>query len=95
MTIAIDYDGTITADMPMWVDVIKTMILHGHQVIIATMRTKIEGAVERGMSAFLNGVNTAIDRSDSWPGYSPKIQVVYCGGTGLLKPFCHSMNQSH
>ncbi len=40
--IAIDYDGTITADVEMWIEIIKIIIAHGHEVVIATMRTQEE-----------------------------------------------------
>ena len=37
-TIAIDYDGTWTADPTLWVDFATRAALHGHRVIIATGR---------------------------------------------------------
>lgn len=39
LTIAIDYDGTYTADPLMWMGVIIMMKRMGHTVICATMRT--------------------------------------------------------
>ena len=37
--IAIDYDGTITADVEMWIEIIKIIIARGHEVVIATMHS--------------------------------------------------------
>ena len=42
LLIALDYDGTFTADPEMWIDVIKKMQARGHEVVIATMRTPEE-----------------------------------------------------
>ena len=38
LTIAIDYDDTFSADMPMWAEVISTMQSRGHHVIMVTAR---------------------------------------------------------
>ena len=38
LTIALDYDGTYTADKEMWNVFIHQARLRGHEVIIATMR---------------------------------------------------------
>ena len=38
LTIALDYDGTYTADKEMWNVFIHQATLRGHEVIVATMR---------------------------------------------------------
>lgn len=38
MTIAIDYDGTISEDIGMFLEIIKTIKKYGHNAIIVTMR---------------------------------------------------------
>ncbi len=43
MLIAIDYDGTYTADKVLWNVFIEQSILHGHSIIVATMRYGCEG----------------------------------------------------
>jgi len=44
MIIALDYDGTYTADREMWNKFIESARDHGHEVIVATMRYEaIEG----------------------------------------------------
>ena len=49
MLIALDYDGTYTADKEMWDVFIHQARLRGHEVIIATMRYDItEGDAVRG-----------------------------------------------
>lgn len=49
MTIAIDFDNTITADPPLWVHFIHCAVrTRGHEVIICTLRHPRQGdAVER------------------------------------------------
>lgn len=42
MLIAIDYDGTYTADPKLWQMFIEKAIASGHQVICATMRYECE-----------------------------------------------------
>lgn len=42
MTIAIDYDGTITEDHEMFADIIRVMQRAGHNPIIVTMRYESE-----------------------------------------------------
>lgn len=43
MLIAIDYDGTYSADPEFWDVMIDLAIKHGHSVICATMRHESEG----------------------------------------------------
>jgi hydroxymethylpyrimidine pyrophosphatase-like HAD family hydrolase len=38
MLIALDYDGTYTEDPKFWEEVIRAAKIHGHTVIVATMR---------------------------------------------------------
>ncbi len=48
MLIALDYDGTYTADPELWTAFISNARMRGHTVIIATMRySKIEGDIVR------------------------------------------------
>lgn len=44
MIIALDYDGTYTADPELWDDFIAKARWRGHQVTCVTMRHKHEGA---------------------------------------------------
>jgi hypothetical protein len=41
-TLALDYDGTFTADPDLWLLFIKAAQERGHQVIVVTMRYKTE-----------------------------------------------------
>ncbi len=38
MNIALDYDGTYTADPALWDAFIKNSLLHGHRIFCVTMR---------------------------------------------------------
>ncbi len=42
MRLALDYDGTFTAAPEFWLQVIALAQEHGHQVLVATMRTPAE-----------------------------------------------------
>lgn len=44
MLIALDYDGTYTADPELWLAFVRTAHASGHRVICATMRTPSEVA---------------------------------------------------
>jgi len=39
MNIMIDYDGTYTADPPMWRQIIPTFLMSGHNVYLVTSRS--------------------------------------------------------
>lgn len=44
MLIALDFDGTYTEDPKFWDEVIRAAKIHGHKIIVATMRhEKLEG----------------------------------------------------
>ncbi len=43
MIIALDYDGTYTADKELWNSFIQQAQSNGHEVIVATMRYESEG----------------------------------------------------
>jgi len=43
ITIAIDYDGTYTADPLLWLDFIQKALDKGHKVVCVTMRLEMEG----------------------------------------------------
>lgn len=42
LLIALDYDGTYTADPEFWLDFIKMSEARGHEIVVATMRTPEE-----------------------------------------------------
>lgn len=71
MTIAIDYDGTYTADRKMFSDIIRLMYSFGHTPIIVTMRHEHEE------DNFLNNI-----RSRMCGGIN-----VYYTGRKAKKPF--------
>ena len=41
MRIALDFDGTYTADIPMWNEILAVMSAHGHEVVCVTSRRDI------------------------------------------------------
>lgn len=57
MLIALDYDGTYTADKELWDMFIERARSHGHEVIIATMRYELEGDdVRRDLENKVDGI---------------------------------------
>jgi hydroxymethylpyrimidine pyrophosphatase-like HAD family hydrolase len=44
MLIALDYDGTYTADPELWQQFIQQAVARGHEVLCVTMRHEHEGA---------------------------------------------------
>lgn len=42
LTIALDYDGTVTADPDLWIDFLKRASARNHRVAIVTMRSPDE-----------------------------------------------------
>jgi peptidoglycan/xylan/chitin deacetylase (PgdA/CDA1 family) len=53
--IALDYDGTYTADPAMWDAYIKIAKARGHEVLIATMRFESEPVNVKGVRVIYTG----------------------------------------
>lgn len=65
MIIAIDYDGTFSADVEGWTEVIKLMQARGHKIVCVTGRTD-EGEFGKPVHRDINGLIPIVFAGNVW-----------------------------
>lgn len=68
MMIALDYDGTYTADRPFWDSVVALARKHGHEVKMVTMRTPEQSIECVGMDVIYTSkrAKAGVFKADVW-----------------------------
>lgn len=60
--VALDYDGTVTLNVPMWIEIIKQFQQNGFEVIIVTWRTHNECIGNRAFGAIDSRIRELVHR---------------------------------
>lgn len=75
MTIAFDYDGTVTADPAMWASVLQTALQRGHEVICVACRRSGRTAEARMRRLLPKGVKVYFASENPTRGRARQLEL--------------------